>query len=329
MSISPDQNPEPEKTGLNPDQSITQTPAAHPLTTHHNPLPYYLGGVLLAVLILIFIGYQRVQSKKYPIPPAENNSTASTSTPTPSPTATSNATPSSTSAPTASTGSVGWEWNGSNWVASGTAPSCEEPLIPELPVDSNKVSTILYPGQIRGSNYKAHGGFLFKSSYTNSDITVTAPLDATLVQASNYTEIGEVQYLLEFVNSCGIMYRFDHLYTLSPAMQEALKDLPAPLADDSRTTKLSKTVMVKKGDVIATSVGFVKNKNVSVDFGVYDLRTANTASQKDSFRSDYQNVGSLAFHGLCWLETVPQSLSAQLKALPGSGTEGKVSDYCQ
>lgn len=219
---------------------------------------------------------------------------------------------------------VTWEWNGEKWLANDTAPNCPSPLVLEPPVDFEKVTAILYPGQTRGQ-YKAHGGFRFG---TENAVKVTAPLDATVVQGSRYIEGGEVQYLFEFVNSCGIAYRFDHLLTLSPTFQAVADKLPEAKQDDSRTTKID-GIKVRAGDVIATEVGFKLTKNVSVDFGVYDYRDSNTASKDKGYYNSYKQEGSLVFHGICWLDMFSTTDTTTLKALPGGDSvSGKNSDYC-
>lgn len=220
---------------------------------------------------------------------------------------------------------VTWEWNGDKWLANGTAPNCPSPLLLNPPVDFQKVTAILYPGQVRGQ-YKAHGGFRFG---TDNTVNITAPLDATLVQGSRYIEGGEVQYLFEFVNNCGVAYRFDHLLTLTPTFQAIADNLPEAKPDDSRTTKIE-SVAVKKGDLIATEVGFKQTKNVSVDFGVYDYRTANTASKDKGYYNSHLQEGSLIFHGVCWLDMFSTTEVTTLKALPGGDSvSGKNSDYCE
>ena len=160
-----------------------------------------------------------------------------------------------------------WEFDGEKWQGSSVTPACPEPLVLQSPVDMTLVSGILYPGQYRGGNYKPHGGFRFDGKDNNA-VTVTAPFDATLTVGSRYIEQGEIQYVLWFENACGIAYRFDHLLTLTPEIQKLVDTLPAAKPDDSRTTRFATPMTVKAGDVIATAVGFAKNKNVSVDWGV-------------------------------------------------------------
>jgi hypothetical protein len=222
---------------------------------------------------------------------------------------------------------VSWNESGNGWVANGTPPSCPDLLNLKTPIDLTKATAVLYPGQVRGGDYKAHGGFLFKNS-KNDDITVTAPLDAAVYRGSRYNEAGEVQYLFDFIAPCGILYRLDHLRTLSPAFQQIANSFPEP-SESSRTTNLSTPVTVKAGDPVATSVGFVKTNNVSVDWGVYDLRAKNTASQDSSWASQHSN-NSLASYAVCWLNDLSSADSAIAKALPaGDMQSGKTSDFCK
>lgn len=223
--------------------------------------------------------------------------------------------------PTAS--SIAWAFMGSSWKAMGNAPDCPESLVLKSPVDLGKATAILYPGQARGGNYKPHGGFRFADN-TNADVTVTAPIDASLVGGSRYLEGGEVQYLLEFVNSCGIMYRFDHLLTLTPTFQAIVEQFPEPRTDDSRTSTVSPPVAVTEGETIGTAVGFAATGNTSVDFGVYDLRAKNSAS---GLPPDDQQ---LAPYAVCWFDLLSTPDEATVRALPAGDSEsGTTSNYCR
>lgn len=222
--------------------------------------------------------------------------------------------------------SASWSFDGENWTASGTPPACPDPLKLPSPVDVSKATHILYPGQARGGDYKPHGGFLFNGS-KNSDISVTVPLDAQLVKGSRYIERDELQYFFVFINPCGLMYKFDHLAKLTPKFQAVANKLPAAKVDDSRTTDIE-GVEVKAGEQLATSVGFSKaSPIVSVDFGVYDLRQPNSISANSAWAMEHHEDMEFAPYGVCWLDLVEDS--KRLKALPGSGTEGKTSDYCR
>lgn len=220
-----------------------------------------------------------------------------------------------------------WSFNGSDWQAYGVPPTCPTPLSVSTPVDLSLASAILYPGQTRGGDYKPHGGFRFDGRQ-NNQVVVRAPLDAVVYNASRYIEQGETQYLITFINPCGIAYRFDHLLTLSPSMQAIADTLPAAQVDNSATTMITSGAAVKAGDTVATAVGFKNNANVSLDFGLYDLRTKNAASGNATYVSSHG--AEYAQHGLCWLDHLTGADAATVKSLPGGDqTSGKTSDYCQ
>lgn len=196
------------------------------------------------------------------------------------------------------------------------AISCDTLPTFESPVKLADATSVLYPGQTRGGDYKPHGGFRFDRSTTNS-VKVIAPLDAQVINGSRYIEGDEIQYLFTFRTACNIEYRFDHLKTLGTTLASAAEQLPEPKRDDSRTTELS-GINVTAGEVIATEIGFSSPLNVSVDFGVYDMRNA---SGPDRLYKNY---------GLCWLEYLTEPDKSLAKSLPaGDGNNGKSSDYCK
>lgn len=212
------------------------------------------------------------------------------------------------------------------WKSSSKPPTCSEPLALQTPVDINLATSILYPGQMRGGHYKAHGGFRFDKS-KNDDIMVKAPLDGLLVRGSRYIESGEIQYMFDIINPCGIMFRFDHLLTLSPKFAEAAEQLRQPLVDDSRTTNIG-PIQIKAGEVVATAVGFKKTGNVGVDWGVYNLRQKNQASKNPEWLQQHQ--GEQAPYALCWLDLLHPEDSTKAKSLPGGDSvSGTQSDYCE
>jgi hypothetical protein len=153
------------------------------------------------------------------------------------------------------------------------SPSCPTPLL-QTPVDLSKVTSILYPGQERGGNYKAHGGFGFDNA-TDNLVTVKIPLNGKITRVVRYREMGEIQYLFEFDGNCGVSFRFDHLRKLTPKFEAVVNAFP--IKEDTRTDPVNPPVAVTVGEVIATEVGFFNN--VSVDFGVYDMRQKNEASK--------------------------------------------------
>lgn len=222
--------------------------------------------------------------------------------------------------------------------------SCPNPFIFEMPVDIDKATSVLYPGQIRGGNYKAHGGFRFDGSKPN-EIIVRAPYDAKVIAGARYPIEGEIQYTFDFEHPCGIRYRFGHLLTLPPKFQAIAEKFPLPEGLDSRTTQVSPAIEVKQGEIIATAVGLTKGGpsihggyNTFVDWGVYDFRKKNEASQRpdwanahtsqDPTWSTYYN-SDINIYAVCWFEWISESDKEKVLSLPSADfISGKSSDYC-
>lgn len=210
--------------------------------------------------------------------------------------------------------------------------ACTEPFILDLPIDISKATSILYPGQIRGEDYKAHGGFRFDTSKPG-DITVVAPYEARLIAGARYpVEGGAIQYAFDFEHPCGIRYRFMHLLTLTPKFQAIAETFPLPATTDSRTTFLRTPIDVKRGEVVATAVGVPyggpMGPNTFVDWGVYDYRAQNDASKDPAWAATHQS--DTYQHGVCWFNWISAEDKAKVLALPpGDGKSGATSDFCK
>lgn len=227
--------------------------------------------------------------------------------------------------------SAAWMQSEGGWTYTGTLPQCPSPI--NLPVDISKVTSILYPGQYRGGEYKPHGGFRFDNE-TNNKVTITAPFDAELIRGAHYSVGGDPQYVFDFINPCGYMYRLGHLLTLSPKLKAAADKLPVNAEGDSRDTEIQPRVQFKAGETIAVATGITKNGsgpggiNVFVDWGVYDLRTKNKASKDAEWAA--RHTGDTETHALCWFELLSPENEAKVRALPAAdGQSGKQSDYCK
>lgn len=232
---------------------------------------------------------------------------------------------------TLSNDNLDWTFNGESWQVRGTPPACPEPLVLPAPVDMNLVSGILYPGQERGNDYKPHGGFRFDNRDTN-DIEVRAIMDGILLKASKYLEDGEEQILLFYVNDCGLMMMHDHILTLSPKLKMVLDKIPLGKEGDSRTTYIEPKVAIKKGEILATEIGhkdFHGQKNIGIDFGLYDLRKTNGVNYDSSFRARFPMIDEYGTHAVCWLDYLSNEDETIVRNLPASGNEGKMSDYCK
>lgn len=227
----------------------------------------------------------------------------------------------------AQTKGINWQFDGESWRASENPPSCPDPLIFPSPVDLNFVSGILYPGQIRGGDYKPHGGFRFDNRSDNN-IEVRAIMDGYILKASRYEVNGEVQNMIFYVNECGIMVMNDHLLTLSSKLQKVYDKIPVGKNGDSRTTEINPRVYIEKGELLATEVGFKLNKNIFLDFGLYDLRKTNGVNYDSNFKKTHPSINEYGTHALCWFDNLSSDDNNFVRSLPAGGKEGKVSDYC-
>jgi hypothetical protein len=223
--------------------------------------------------------------------------------------------------------------NTGGWKPNGTPPICSSPLLSQSPIDMARASEIMYPGQYRGTHYKAHGGFRIKPQYKNS-VSVMLPMDMRLVAALRYTQGNDVQYLYTFENPCGIQVRFDHLLTLAGDFATIAEKLPKPTESTasvppSKPTDYSHKVY-KVGTLVATEVGGRSDQYGSgFDFGVYDLRAANEISKNQQWAAIHGNESSLNFYGRCWIDMLPSAESAAAKQILPLATDDRgASDYC-
>ena len=211
---------------------------------------------------------------------------------------------------------------------------CPEPFIFKLPIDIDKATSVLYPGQIRGGEYKAHGGFRFDKSRPD-EITVTVPYDAEVVAGARYPVNGEIQYTFDFAHPCGIRYRFGHLLTLTPKFQAIADKFPLPTGLDSRTTEVRPPVSVRQGEVIATAAGLNRGGpaalgglNTFLDWGVYDYRQKNEASKDPVWTQKYSH--DIYQYAVCWFDWISPKDRSTILSLPSSDYQsGKTSDYCK
>lgn len=237
------------------------------------------------------------------------------------------------------TSEVTWSFNEQQlkWFArTGTAPMCKDPFVfDKTPVNMADVSSVLMPGTYRGYSYKPHGGFGVPN--TEGNTTVYMPADATLVGMTRYYEGSspDLQYVLTFETDCGIAFRFDHLYTLSPELQTLAEKTPSPKLNDTRSNpnvRFPRTKL-KSGQVIATQVGLPSSKLYGFDFGVYDYRKQNTISKNPKWAAIHNQYQSLEWFGVCWFDMLPKddaviAKQLSLKQIDTRRTVQITSDYC-
>jgi len=212
------------------------------------------------------------------------------------------------------------------WIPNGTPPACPT-ILSKSPVDTRLVTAVSYPGQYRDQGYNANGNLTFDDS-NNGDISVYLPMNAKLTRLSSYIENGDQQYSLFFVNPCGLAVKFDHLLTLSDKYQKIVAQLRPNAAVNSVSVPVEPPIRAKAGELVATAVGVPSERNVSVDFGVYDLRAQNQISKNLSWTYYHQVFKSTEWFGVCWFNMMPKDDAARINSILQADISDK-SDYCQ
>ena len=218
---------------------------------------------------------------------------------------------------------VTWSWNGKDaWLPSGKAPSCGNVRM-QPPAQVAALDGWLPPGRLNESAryYKAHGGLRFADPSANGK--VVAAVDGYVVRGAAYRENRDgqmngpgssVQYLVDIQHPCGFLVRYDHLRTLSPALQRIF-DRSIPVGEDSRTTNV-KPVKISKGQVLATAVSVPDLPSPrQFDFGVYDLRRQQQSLHSGAWLADHGSGAELADFAVCWPRLMG-STGVQIAALP-------------
>ncbi|MEK7599534.1 MAG: hypothetical protein AAB462_00665 [Patescibacteria group bacterium] len=221
-----------------------------------------------------------------------------------------------------------WQQTDGGWRSMSTPPACKKPMV-KLPADISKATSVLYPGQTRGGNYKPHGGFRFDNTKDNK-INLTAPFDGFLVRGGRYIAEGEIQYTFDAMNNCGVMFRVGHIRELPDNLQKIANTWPEATAS-SATHNISPAVFVKQGELMGTKVGITASSNTFFDMGIYDYRQANEASKSQAYQAAHTQDKELSWYAVCWLKDwLPADDVAAIAKLPaGDPASGKTSDYCK
>ena len=228
----------------------------------------------------------------------------------------------SADAGTESTGVVIWQYENGEWKPRGTPPECPDPLVLQSPVDLDLVSAILYPGQVRGGDFKPHGGF--RTDGAAGPIEVRAPIEGYVVDIAKFKDSLGVHYMLDVQHPCGIMYRLGHLSAVPPEIEPIFDGFPEREFGDSRTESVD-PAFIAAGATIATDI----QHQAGFDWGVYDLRKENGASQDPGFREAHADEPYQAYHAVCWFDHLSAEQETIVRGLPAAdGKEGKNSDYC-
>ena len=152
-------------------------------------------------------------------------------------------------------------------------------------------------------------------------------MDAQVVDGGRYLFEGEIQYTFDFISPCGIWYRFGHLRELSLKFAAIAETFPEAVEGDSRTYEVHAVARVTSEETIATAVGFAEDGNIFVDWGVYDLRSKNRASEDISWAA--LHPGNQEQYGVCWFDFLSSEDQEIVRSLPpADGVSGAMSDYC-
>ena len=222
-----------------------------------------------------------------------------------------------------------WQQGPNGWQATSKAPECPAQPMLKAPADLSKVTSVLYPGQVRGTtSYKPHGGLRFDNS-TDNKVTVSSPIDGYIINGVRHIADGgtEVQYGFSIMNNCGVAVVIGHLRELTPDLQKIADTFPEP-TQNSATRNVSPPVYVEQGEVLATKVGILSDHNTFFDWGVFDYRQTNQASKSVAYQNAHSNSKDTTWYAVCWLQDgwLPGNDQAKLAALPSGD---KTSDYCK
>lgn len=208
-------------------------------------------------------------------------------------------------------------------------PACPDPILQMSPVDVNQATEIGYPGQYRGTDYKAHGFFSFYRSNSN-EVTVKLPFDASLVGITKYIDgQSDPQYIMTFQHECGYQVLFDHLHTLGPDFAQIDSTLKVQNDTQSKPPELPYGYF-KAGTIVATGAGIKKNmKGGGLDFGLYDLRQKNQMSSNPRYAELHKDKAGHVFYGMCWIDYLPKAdRDRVMQILPLATDDRGASDYC-
>ena len=220
------------------------------------------------------------------------------------------------------TKAVTWHYRDGTWIPTKTPPDCPKQFTIEAPLDLNLATSILYPGQVRGGDFKPHGGF--RTDKTNGKVEVRSPIEGYVWRVAKFTDDFGLHYMFDIQHPCGMMVRLGHLGEVPPRMEGIFEGFPVRDYRDSRT-ELVEPFFVGQGEVIATDV----QQGSGFDLGLYDLRMENEASKDPAFRKAHSDEPEQAYHALCWFDYLSAEQEKRVRGLPAAdGISGKKSDYC-
>ena len=149
-----------------------------------------------------------------------------------------------------------------------------QPIFTHEITDLSKIRRAERWGQVKSKHLKNHSFLFLKNK--NKPVPVYAPVDSYLILQTRYRIQGlkEVQWRLIFQVGCEIIYRFDHLDTLSDKILKHLGNISVNEDQDAATNvAVNPPLKIVAGEIIAFTQGTPQAG--SWDFGAGDINKNN------------------------------------------------------
>ena len=191
----------------------------------------------------------------------------------------------------------------------GDCPNSFDGWLETFPLsDLSVITEVEAPARIIGPVLEQPG--IFRLPYWQNEVQIRLPIDATLIYGLKYLlvsnlndanpdEVPDVQYGLRFETECeGLWFAFEHMYELSPEILPYFADVPT---QEAATAHRIGPLAMSEGDLVGTSIGFPRDGNAFVAFGVFD---------------DYERVptaGPDFINAACYYDFFSPEVAAQLR----------------
>ncbi len=159
-----------------------------------------------------------------------------------------------------------WLYRDGTWKPTKDPPPCPDPLVFQSPIDLNFATSILYPGQMRGGDFKPHGGM--RTDGARKPTEIKSPTEGYIWSVARFYDENGVHYMFDMQHPCGIRHRLGHLGSVPKKFEAIFNYTPENDFKDSRTIELKEPVFVEIGEIIATST----QEGTGFDWGVYASR---------------------------------------------------------
>lgn len=211
----------------------------------------------------------------------------------------------------------------------GTPPECPSTLIDGGGlVDVTRVRSKAVPGQPRDGEYLFYGNFRWSSvgQPFPDDVAVTAPFDGYVTSAWQYLNKGQYMFGLNLVHPCGLVLYLSKMRAAGQEIQSLVLDkLPEAREKDSRGITFEPGIPVKKGTVIATSVGVSPPApqdliGAQLDVGIVDMRSRTPQIGDDFDFATWTNASKeTVLYGRCAWDYLSAGDRAIVAGLPLTG----------